>query len=62
MSVEASQIQPVPRTAQGISSDFLAGLVTIDTTLIALIDLPHLLSLASDEPGNNPIAAHGAAA
>jgi purine-binding chemotaxis protein CheW len=62
VSVEASQIQPVPRTAQGISSDFLAGLVTIDTTLIALIDLPHLLSLASDEPGNNPIAAHGAAA
>jgi purine-binding chemotaxis protein CheW len=62
VSVEASQIQPVPRTAQGTSSDFLAGLVTIDTTLIALIDLPHLLSLASDEPGNDPIAAHGAAA
>jgi len=62
VSVEASQIQPVPRTAQGASSDFLAGLVTIDATMIALIDLPHLLSLASDAPANDPLAAHGAAA
>jgi purine-binding chemotaxis protein CheW len=62
VSVEASQIQPVPRTAQGASADFLAGLVTIDTTMIALIDLPHLLSLASDEPGKDHNAAHGAAA
>jgi purine-binding chemotaxis protein CheW len=43
VSVEASQIQPVPRTAQGTSSDFLAGLVTIDATMIALIDLNNLV-------------------
>ena len=44
VSVDASQIQQVPRTAQGATADFLAGLVTHDNTMIALIDLPNLLS------------------
>jgi len=44
VSVDASQIQPVPRTAQGETADFLSGLVSIDNTMIALIDLPNLLS------------------
>jgi purine-binding chemotaxis protein CheW len=44
VSVDASQIQPVPRTAQGMTSDFLSGLVTHDNAMIALIDLPNLLS------------------
>ena len=48
VSVEANQIQPVPRTAQGASSDFLLGLVSIDNTMIALIDLPSLLKSESD--------------
>jgi len=43
VSVDAAQIQPVPRTAQGVSSDFLAGLVTIDKTMIALISLNELV-------------------
>ena len=43
--VDASQIQPVPRTAQGETTDFLSGLVTHDNTMIALIDLPNLLSV-----------------
>jgi purine-binding chemotaxis protein CheW len=43
VSVDKGQIQPVPRTAQGASTDFLAGLVTHDNILIALIDLPNLL-------------------
>jgi len=38
----------VPRTAQGASSDFLSGLVSIDNTMIALIDLPNLLADARD--------------
>jgi purine-binding chemotaxis protein CheW len=45
VSVEAGQIQAVPRTSQTASADFLAGLVTIDNTMIALIDLPSLLSV-----------------
>jgi len=44
VSVDAAQIQKVPRTAQGTTTDFLSGLVTHDNTMIALIDLPNLLS------------------
>jgi len=48
VSVDVAQIQPVPRTAQGNTGDFLSGLVTHDDIMIALIDLPNLLS-AQDE-------------
>jgi purine-binding chemotaxis protein CheW len=44
VSPEASQIQAVPRTVSAARLDFLSGLVTIDTTMIALIDLSNLLS------------------
>ena len=44
VSVDAGEIQPVPRTTEGGKTDFLSGLVTLDNTMIALIDLPHLLS------------------
>jgi purine-binding chemotaxis protein CheW len=40
----ATQIQPVPRIAQGSRTDFLSGLVTIESGMIALIDLSRLLS------------------
>ena len=50
VSVDAAQIQPVPRTTQSNTTDFLSGLVTHDKAMIALIDLPNLLSIqdASD--------------
>jgi purine-binding chemotaxis protein CheW len=44
ISVNASEIQPVPRISHGAQADFLSGLVTVDGALIALIDLKHLLS------------------
>src|ERR1700689_198934 len=44
LSFEASQVQPVPQIARASRVDFLSGLVTIDGTMIALIDLPNLLS------------------
>ncbi len=44
VSVEAAQIQKVPRTGHGETTDFLSGLVTHDGVMIALIDLPNLLS------------------
>jgi purine-binding chemotaxis protein CheW len=44
VSVDAAQIQPVPRTAHEATIDFLSGLVTHDNVMIALIDLPNLLS------------------
>ncbi|HEY4723326.1 MAG TPA: chemotaxis protein CheW, partial [Anaerolineae bacterium] len=48
VSVDANQIQPVPRTAQAETTDFLSGLVTHDNIMIALIDLPNLLAGAED--------------
>lgn len=44
VSFEPSQVQPVPRAAQSARIDFLSGLVTIEGGMIAIIDLPHLLS------------------
>jgi hypothetical protein len=37
-------VQPVPRIANGSRISFLSGLVTIESGMIALIDLPNLLS------------------
>ena len=48
VSVDASQIQKVPRTGHGEQTDFLSGLVTHDGVMIALIDLPNLLSVQDD--------------
>jgi purine-binding chemotaxis protein CheW len=49
VSVDAAQIQQVPRTTQGEATDFLSGLVTHDNTMIALIDLHDLLSVSDGE-------------
>jgi purine-binding chemotaxis protein CheW len=43
VSVDAAQIQKVPRTGGGPQTGFLSGLVTHDDGMIALIDLPQLL-------------------
>jgi purine-binding chemotaxis protein CheW len=56
VSVDKGQIQPVPRTAQGASTDFLSGLVTHDNTMIALIDLPNLLSAHDGGDADRPPA------
>jgi purine-binding chemotaxis protein CheW len=44
ISVEASQIQPVPQVSRGSRANFLSGLVTVDTMMIALISLDRLFS------------------
>jgi purine-binding chemotaxis protein CheW len=49
VSSDASQIQPVPRIAQASRIDFLSGLVTIESGMIALIDLSHILSVSVAE-------------
>src|SRR5271165_3929091 len=49
VSLDAAQIQPVPRIVQSTRLDFLAGLVTIDGAMIALIDLHNLLSSSASE-------------
>jgi purine-binding chemotaxis protein CheW len=42
--VDTEQIRPVPRTAQTESTDLLSGLVTIENTMIATIDLNNLIA------------------
>src|SRR6201996_4316092 len=49
VSLDEIQIQPVPRIAQASRLEFLSGLATIDGAMIALIDLPNLLSLKIDD-------------
>src|SRR5271154_4925706 len=44
VSFEPSQVQPVPRIASDARVNFLAGLITIEGAMIALINLPNLLS------------------
>src|SRR5277367_256488 len=44
VSVEGTQVQPVPQVSRGSQANFLSGLVTVDTTMIALINLKNLLS------------------
>lgn len=50
VSYESDGIQPVPRVAEARQADFLSGLISIEGTMIALIDLPGLLSDAEIEP------------
>lgn len=49
VSFEHSQMQPIPAVARSSRARFLAGLVTVEGAMIALIDLPRLLSLEADE-------------
>jgi purine-binding chemotaxis protein CheW len=49
VSFETAQIQSVPRVANGTRIGFLSGLVTIESGMIALIDLPNLLTIADVE-------------
>jgi purine-binding chemotaxis protein CheW len=44
VSTDVDRIQPVPGTAQATTADFLSGLVMHENAMIALIDLPNLLS------------------
>jgi purine-binding chemotaxis protein CheW len=50
VSIDPSTVQPVPRVAQAAQVDFLSGLVTIESGMIALVDLPHLLSISDSDP------------
>jgi purine-binding chemotaxis protein CheW len=49
VALEPARIQPVPRITQTSRADFLSGLVTIESGMLALIDLSHILSVSADE-------------
>jgi purine-binding chemotaxis protein CheW len=50
ISFEAAQVQPVPRVSEASRVDFLWGLVMVESAMIALIDIPSLLSDVADAP------------
>ena len=45
VDVEPARIQPIPRIAEVARTDFLSGLVNIDSGMVALIDLSRLLAV-----------------
>ncbi len=49
VSVEVAEIQPVPQIAKSARVTFLAGLVTLEDFMIALIDLSNLLAPPNEE-------------
>jgi purine-binding chemotaxis protein CheW len=49
VSFDMSQVQPVPKIAQASRIDFLSGLVTVESAMIALIDLYNLLSVPNGD-------------
>jgi purine-binding chemotaxis protein CheW len=51
VSFDTARIQPVPRVADGSRVEFLSGLVTTDSGMIAVIDLHNLLSLQLGDDG-----------
>jgi purine-binding chemotaxis protein CheW len=62
VSIENAKVQSVPRIANSSRLSFLSGLVTIESGMIALIDLPNLLSVQTDEGDAAAPAAPQAAA
>jgi purine-binding chemotaxis protein CheW len=49
ISLEASQIQAVPRVSDDVRTDFLSGLAALEPAIIALIHLNCLLAPPSDD-------------
>jgi len=56
VSFETTQIQPVPRIANGSRVGFLSGLVPTESGMIAVIDLANLLALQLDDDADAPAA------
>ena len=62
VSLDTTQIKPVPRVAQSSRVSFLSGLVTTEAGMIALIDLPNLLSMQLGDETDAPAGFRAAAA
>ena len=48
VTLEETEIKPVPSVAQSERANFLSGLLANEAGMIALIDLPHLLAAHAD--------------
>lgn len=55
VSVEQDAVQPVPNVARSSRARFLSGLVTVEGSMIALMDLVRLLSGDDDGPATKHV-------
>ncbi|MBI5164095.1 MAG: chemotaxis protein CheW [Magnetospirillum sp.] len=49
ITVATADIQPVPQISSGEASDFLAGLVTVDGRMVALLDLDRVFAFGDED-------------
>jgi purine-binding chemotaxis protein CheW len=57
IAVDPSQIQPIPKVSHDARTGFLSGLVAVEKTMIALIDLKSLLTSQTQTHSPTPAAA-----
>ena len=57
ITVDPSQIQPIPKVSHDARTGFLSGLVAVEKTMIALIDLKSLLTSQMQTRSPTPAAA-----
>jgi purine-binding chemotaxis protein CheW len=57
IAVGPSQIQPIPKVSHDARTGFLSGLVAVEKTMIALIDLKSLLTSQMQTHSATPAAA-----
>jgi purine-binding chemotaxis protein CheW len=57
IAVDPSQIQPIPKVSHDARTGFLSGLVAVEKTMIALIDLKSLLTSQMQTHSATPAAA-----
>jgi purine-binding chemotaxis protein CheW len=49
LTIDSSEIRPVPEMNRGIATDFLSGIVSINEQMVVILSLEELFSRASDE-------------
>ena len=62
VNVEPAKVQAVPRVAEVARVDFLSGLVTVESGMIALIDLSRLLAVSIRDGAHLELAEQASAA
>ena len=49
LTIDSSEIRPVPEMDRGITADFLSGIVSVNETMVVILALEELFSRAASE-------------
>jgi purine-binding chemotaxis protein CheW len=49
LTIDSSEIRPVPEMERGLSADFLSGIVSINETMVVILALEELFSRSATE-------------